>query len=338
VVNHLAGFGISQRRSPLQIAGKIVLCPKHTSINGIAEWRLSLIPTLSRDASKALRRHTLAFGVESHTCESMLRYRATLLGLLLPWTAFAQPPASLHATYEAYAAGLHVADVDTGLTTDPRAYQMTLGFNTTGMVGFFFRGQQFSTVTGTWHGSAAAPARYKGQGTWRGTERLTVIDYDHGQPQIRELTPPDPDDREPVPENLQTNAIDFLSAMMQLIHVVAATGRCETAARTFDGRRVTDIEAHTAGPETLEPTSRSAFAGKALRCDFSGRLVAGFKRDEDHDRAARPIHGSAWLAQAVPGGPSLPVRLTFETRYVGNATMNLTDVGPGADVKLAGKN
>ena len=268
----------------------------------------------------------------------MLRYRAALLGLLLPWTAFAQPPTSVHATYEADAAGLHVADVDTGLTTGPRTYRMTLAFNTTGMVGFFFHGQQTSTVTGTWRGAAADPAQYKGQGTWRGTDRLTVIDYDHGQPQIRELTPPDPDDREPVPESLQTNSIDTLSAMMQLIHVVAATGRCDTAVRTFDGRRATDIEAHTAGPETLEPTSRSAFAGKALRCDFTGRLVAGFKRDEDHARAARPIHGSAWLAPAVPGGPPLPVRLSFETRYFGNATMYLTDAGPGSDVKLAGKN
>ncbi len=266
----------------------------------------------------------------------MLRYRALLIGLLLPWTAFAQPSASLHASYAAYAAGLHVADLDTGFATTSRTYQMSLDFRMTGFVGFVLRGHQFGTVDGTWNGTAAEPARYVGKGTWRGADRLTVIDYEHRQPRIVELVPPDPDDREPVPDTLQKNTIDTLSAMMQLIHAVAGTGRCETSVRTFDGRRATDIEARTAGPETLEPTSRSAFSGKALRCDFSGRLVAGFRRDEDHARAARPIHGSAWLAPAVPGGPPLPVRLTFESRWFGTATMYLTGAGAGSDVTLAG--
>jgi hypothetical protein len=266
----------------------------------------------------------------------MLRPCATLFSLLLSWPAFAQTPASLHASYEAYAGGLHVADLETGLSTGPDRYQMSLGFRMTGMVGWFLRGHQTDTVSGTWHGTAAAPARYIGQGNWRGADRLAIVDYESQPPRVVQLVPPDNEEREPVPKSLQTNTIDTLSAIMQLIHVAADTGRCETAVSTYDGRRVINIEARTAGPETLEPTGRSAFAGKALRCDFTGRLVAGFRLGEDRVRAGRPIHGSAWLAPAVPGGPPLPVRLSFETRWFGTATMYLTDAGPGADVKLAG--
>ena len=230
---------------------------------------------------------------------------------------------------------MDVADADAGLSIGPANYQMSLAFRTTGMAGFFFRGHQFDTVRGSWHGGNAVPVRYAGQGCWRGADRLAVIDYEQGQPRVRQLVPPNADEWEPVPEALQANSIDALSALVDLIHVVADTGQCETTVRTYDGRRAFAIEAHTAGQENLEPTSRSSFAGKALRCDFSGRMSAGFKLGDDRARESRPMHGSAWLAQVVAGAPPLPVRITFETRWFGDATMYLTAVGPGADIRIA---
>jgi hypothetical protein len=250
-------------------------------------------------------------------------------------TALARTPLALHASYETYAAGLHVAAVESGLSLGPWDYRMSLGYHTTGMVGFFLGGHQFDSVGGFWQSERAQPSRFLGQGTWHGTERLTEIDYRQGQPSIRQLTPPAADEREPVPESLQANTIDTLSALVELIHVVQVTGRCETTARTYDGRRAVEIEAHTVGEEMLAPTDRSSFAGKALRCDFSGRMLAGFKFGDDRSRDSKPMHGSAWLSAVVAGGPPLPVRLAFETRWFGDATMYLTDVGPGSELKLA---
>jgi hypothetical protein len=250
-------------------------------------------------------------------------------------TALARTPLALHASYETYAAGLHVAAVESGLSFGPWDYRMSLGYHTTGMVGFFFGGHQFDSVSGSWQGERAQPSRFLGQGTWHGTERLTEIDYRPGQPSIRQLTPPNADEREPVPESLQANTIDTLSALVELIHVVQDTGRCETTARTYDGRRAVEIEAHTVGEEILAPTDRSSFAGKALRCDFSGRMLSGFKFGDDRARDSKPMHGSAWLSVVVAGGPPLPVRLAFETRWFGDAIMYLTGVGPGSELKLA---
>jgi hypothetical protein len=203
------------------------------------------------------------------------------------------------------------------------------------MVGFFFSGHQFDHTEGSWRGNQAMPSQYVGQGLWRGKDRLVEIQYLAGTPAIRQLVPPNAGEREPVPDSLQVNTTDSLSALMQLIRTVADSGRCETKARTYDGRRASEIEAHTVGEETLEASSRSSYAGKALHCEFSGRMLAGFLLDDDRARDSKPMHGSAWMAPVVANGPLLPVRMSFQTRWFGDATMYLTAIGPGSDIKVA---
>jgi hypothetical protein len=278
----------------------------------------------------------------------MLRCGARLIGFLLPCVAFAQgvptktptgrpfaQPVSVNLQFDTYAAGIPVAHVEAGLRLDPTSYHITLAYSTTGMVAVIVRGHESDHVAGTWRNVQAVPSRFDASGSWRGVDRQARIDYDHGVPVVRVLIPPDETEREPVPEAMQTNTIDTLSAMSQLIHVVAETGRCETSVHTYDGRRALQIEARTAGEEMLQPTGRSTFTGKALRCDFVGRMLAGFKFGSDGERDRKSMRGSAWLAPLSTGGPPLPVRMSFETRWFGDATMYLTDVGSGAESKVA---
>ena len=271
----------------------------------------------------------------------MLRFGASLT-CFLSCAALAQSPApapvTLRASYDTYAAGIHLAEVEAGIGIGPWSYQLSLAYHTTGMVGLFARGHQFDHVNGTWSGLRATPLRFVGEGTWRGIDRRVDIEYHDGKPVIRRLVPPNDAEREPVPDALQANTIDTLSALAELIKVVGATGRCETAVRTYDGRRASDIEAHTVGEEVLEPTARSSFAGTALRCDFSGRMLAGFMFGEDGERAGKPMHGSAWLAPLSAGGPPLPVRIAFETKWFGEATVYLTGTAPADDLKVVRNN
>ena len=281
------------------------------------------------DAAGLALRHPL------YNYKNMSRRFAAFLVLILPCAAFAQAPVSLHASYDTYAAGVRAAVVEAGFSFGPSTYRMNLGYHTTGMVGFFFRGHQFDMVNGTWRGTQPVPTHFLGEGLWRGQERLAEIDYVQGAPRIRQLVPANVNEREPVPETLQANTVDTLSALAGLIRTVGETGRCETTARTFDGRRAVEIEAHTVDKVILEPTGRSTFSGPALHCAFSGRMLAGFKFDDDRGRDGKPMRGSAWLASVAPNAPPLPVRLTFETRWFGDATMYLTGIGPGADIKIA---
>ena len=268
----------------------------------------------------------------------MLRYGTILVSLLLPCAALAQTPESIHAIYETYAAGMPVAHVETALSIRPRGYQIDLGYHTTGMIGFFLSGHQFDQVNGSWQGLRAMPSHFTSNGSWHGIARHTDIEYQDTRPIIRQLVPSIANEREPVPEALQANTIDTLSALVELVRVIETTGRCENQTHTYDGRRAVELEAHTAGEEVLQPTNRSSFAGKTLRCDLTGHMQAGFLFSDDRQRDRKPMHGSAWLAQVVPGGPPVPVRLSFETKWFGNATMYLTSIGSGPRINVAAGN
>jgi len=263
-----------------------------------------------------------------------MRVIVALLVCAASWAwqpARAETVTRLHASYAVHAGGLHVADVEVVLATDMHAYHMELAYHTTGLAGFFYRGHQFNSTDGLWERDRAIPQRHYGSGVWRGQSRLVLIDYIGGVPVLRRLDPPNETEREPIPAAASAESVDTLSALMDLIRTVDRTGRCETSARVYDGRRVSEIAARTSGDENVAPTDRSIFAGRALRCDFEGRLVAGFRLDGGSDQTRRPLHGSAWFAQMAPGSVRLPVRMTFETRWFGEATMLLTAADPNAD-------
>ncbi|MGE0417358.1 MAG: DUF3108 domain-containing protein [Acetobacteraceae bacterium] len=268
---------------------------------------------------------------------------ALLLGAAAPSAARAEPSAAtttaaevaVHASYRVYAVGMHVADLTAGVALGPASYRLTVDYKTTGMLGFFSSGHQTSNVDGIWTANLPLPREYRSTGVWRGEDRVTLIDYEAGRPVIRRLLPSPQDEYEPVPAALQAASTDALSAMAELLRRIAQTDRCDAHGIVFDGRRASQITARTAGNEVVPATDRSSFAGPALRCDFTGIVVAGFRRDASPDSRRRPLTGSAWFARPVASGPPLPVMLRFETRWFGSALMYLAAAAPDAPVLAA---
>lgn len=254
----------------------------------------------------------------------MLRCTVTL-ALLLAWPAGEARAQAFQARlhYLAYTAGFTVLDAHAALAIGPDSYRADLELRTVGLFSLFVGGHTEAIAQGSWQGESAVPASYDVDGHWHGETLVTRMDYADGQPDVRALLPDLSREREAVPQALQANTIDSLSAMASLVHRVNATGRCDGAARVFDGRRLSQITVDTAGIQLLPPTTLSSFAGPALRCDFDGRLLAGFRYDDNRARAARPRHGIAWLARLSPGGPLLPVRLQFSTPFFDDVTMYL---------------
>lgn len=250
-------------------------------------------------------------------------HRAIAFALLTWAAAGAARAATFDVHYVAYAAGFRVLDITGSISLDARGYKVDLDFRTVGLFGLLVDGSSHTTARGVWQGAATVPALYDSRGRWDGQVRQTTIDYQDGQPVIRALLPANDREREPVAAALQANTLDSLSAMAALLRVVQTTGSCDGAARIFDGRRLSQIWVRTGGPEVLPASARSMFQGPTLRCDFEGRLLAGFKYGDDRARAARPQRGSAWLASMSVGGPMLPVRIRFSTRFFGDATMYL---------------
>ena len=244
--------------------------------------------------------------------------RSLILGLML---FSAGPAGAVEAYYETYAAGVNVIDVDAQFDIQADRYRVLLDYRTVGAMNLVMRGQQRFTAEGRFLNDAPVPGRFYSSGTLRGDPRLTVIDYPGGQPVVRQLVPANDAEREPVPAARQADTVDTLSAVAGLLRRVAVTGRCDGRAATFDGRRLSVLEARTVGQQVLEATGRSSFAGLAMRCDFVGRQTGGFMLGEDRERLARPQEGSAWFASV--NGAMTPVRMAFRTRWFGDATMYL---------------
>jgi len=237
----------------------------------------------------------------------MGRYLLPLL-LILPCVArAAAPDATINLRYQAYAHGFAILAMDVTLATGPHSYALTLSYRTTGLARFLFPGEQNDAVAGVWRGHA----------------RQTEISYQNQRPTVVRLISPGTREREPVPPALQIGTEDTLSALAQLVRRVDTSTTCDTSARIYDGRRLSEINARTVGMETVAATQRSIFVGPALRCDFEGHMLAGFLLDDNRAEMQRPLHGSAWFA-AIEGSPPLPVRLQFETRWFGDVTMFLT--------------
>lgn len=253
----------------------------------------------------------------------MVPFWLTACLLVLAGPALAQAPVSLHAEYDVYAAGFPIGEVGSSFRSGPHEYWADFSYRSTGMIGFFLDGVQYDQAEGSWAGNEPHPWRFVGKGHWHGEDRVTIMDYVHDDPIIRVLEPAAVG-RQPVPVAMQSNTIDTVSALAQMIRTVNETGRCEASAGTFDGRRRVDIRSWTVGEETLAATGRSIFAGKALRCEFEARFLAGFLLGDDPKKDARPRPGSAWMARVMPGGPMIPVRMMFHTDWVGHSTLYLT--------------
>ncbi|MCC6719873.1 MAG: DUF3108 domain-containing protein [Acetobacteraceae bacterium] len=225
-------------------------------------------------------------------------------------------------SYTTEVAGMTVMVTEADVEMDARGYRVDIVTRTAGAYGLLFHGETRALAQGRWVGALVAPHRYAVDGAWRGMKRRTLMDYVSGQPSILRLEPPNDAEREPVPAALQRETIDTISAAALLVHRATTTGRCDGATRTFDGRRLFEVHATTVGWEPVPGAAPAA--GPALRCDFAGRVLAGFPIAGDRQAAARPHQGSAWLAAATPGAPLLPVRLRFDMRWLGSATMVLS--------------
>ncbi len=259
-----------------------------------------------------------------------------LLGaaLCLPLPAAAAATGTLTAEYTGLSHGLTVLKLAGSVTLTPTGYAAHVTFHTAGLIGFVVHSDNDSQAIGTFKDGTALPQYFAGTGHLRGTARQTRIDYVDGNPVIHALSPPVEQERTAISPDQTKHTIDTLSALALLMRQVGQTGSCAGTVTTFDGRRLATQTAHAIGEEDLPKTSASIFAGKALHCDLVGQQLGGFVHNEDEDSRRKPRHGSAWLAEMIPGAPPVPVKVTFDNKILGQVTLYLNSVtgGPGTAV------
>ncbi len=261
-----------------------------------------------------------------HGISTHLRRWLLVLAIGGPFPAEAAVEGGYAAEYTGYSHGFVVLKLTGTLMLTKSRYDAHVVFHTAGLAGLAVHADTDSRVSGSLQGRQALPSLFEVSGRLRGVERLTRISYRDGNPVVLALSPPVEQERSVVPPQQSAHTIDTLSAMALLIRQLGQTGQCDGTVETFDGRRLASQAVHTVGRDLLEPTGRSSFAGPAVRCDFEGRQLGGFIHGENEADLRRPRHGSAWLAEVVPGAPPVPVRVAFENRFLGEVTLYLTRV------------
>jgi hypothetical protein len=279
---------------------------------------------MTRGALDSGQGHVLSSAAPGPICPRMRRCLA-LLPLIAPLPALAQQP--VVATYEVYAGGMTILQLEARFDFNAAGYLVETRLRTRGVAATFVPGEQVTQVSGTWSGAAPVPQRYVTEGVWRGRMRRIAMEWQAGEPRVLELTPPETEEREPVPPVLRRDTVDVLSALALVARSVERGAGCDAAAPVFDGRRRSEYRTRTERREII-PAWRGAWSGEALRCAFEGRVTAGFRLDQDRAQAAQPTSGTAWVASPFTGAPPIPVRIEIPNRWVGQATAVLLRAEP----------
>jgi hypothetical protein len=224
--------------------------------------------------------------------------------------------------------GVPVADASLSIDLTESGYRAALNFHTTGLANLVDGGRLTETVSGGLKSDRPEPRVYSSSGYLHGQNRIVDMTWQDGTPEVTAISPPNATEREDVPVALRAGTIDQLSLIVYLLRTVEQTGRCEATARSYDGRDLDLFQARTVGEKDLPGPGRSSYFGRALQGAFTSQTLAGFRFGAAGEQDRRLHRGTIWLAPVVSGGPRLPVQATVETRWFGDATLDLTSVSP----------
>lgn len=242
-------------------------------------------------------------------------------GIVAAWLLFGAngAQAAWRLGYEVYLGGLHVGTLDVRIDRSEGAYQLELDGRARGLIDWLtgFAGRLVANGSAL-DGWTLTPRSYSERVSFRGDARRVDVGFAGGAVSAVAVDPPaDRDDRDPVPQEMLTEALDPLTGLIGAAQRAFAAGRCEETLPLFDGRRRLDLAFTDAGVETLKTDGLARFAGEARKCRFKVTVLAGAKRTssnwnkpEDRGRVY-----TAWIAPVRPGGPVAPVRIEAEGAY-----------------------
>jgi hypothetical protein len=188
--------------------------------------------------------------------------------------------------------------------------------------------EQSGKVEGRWGRSGPEPRLYQANGSWRGRTYVSELHYPRGVPTVRRQEPSN-EDREAVPPELIRGAVDSLSGLAGMLKKVAESESCDGSTAIYDGRR-RSVAVMTSSAR-VQVADQGPLNGRALRCGFTVRTIAGFRHDDDREAAMRPLKGSVLIALREAGAFPVPLRFEVETRWFGTVAVQLAGPPAAAD-------
>ncbi|WP_374375075.1 DUF3108 domain-containing protein [Dongia sp.] len=262
------------------------------------------------------------------------------LGLLvsggLAGPAQAAEPVTL--TYTGYMAGLPVfsltatVELPAGQGSEAGAelvpgngrYSLNADAATTGNFRFLYPYRATMVSTGNLAGATAAPKQFRSVADIVGKQEAVTLTYGKGGNVAIEAVPMTRQAQEAKARGFAHGTIDPASAVVAAVASFADTHQCSGTYKLFDGVRRYDLTLAQGGFADVAPLAQSYYEGSATECVATSTLLEGFApaaaQSQFYPRSAR-----LFMAPAVPGLPSLPVRIEAQNA-LGVMTLDLTGV------------
>lgn len=224
--------------------------------------------------------------------------------------------------YDIYNKGLHVISVNANYVLTPTTYKVNAHFFSAGLGSLVFTLDSDAVVDGVFKNGQGLPGVYQSTGKDKNGDFKLVMNSHYGlKTDIMTLDPARGNDRDALTADQQTNSLDMLSAMADLMHRVNTTGKCDAQFNLLDGLRSFTFRSQTAAGESDIPSNwGSPYQGKALLCQVVAQQVGGFKTHSRHRALlAQPQPGYIWFQKVADIG-YLPVRFDFKNPKMGMVT------------------
>ncbi|MDN7352952.1 DUF3108 domain-containing protein [Acetobacter senegalensis] len=223
--------------------------------------------------------------------------------------------------YLVFVHGLHVMDIQASYRLDNAQYGIGAHVKTAGLFNMFMKTDLTLTAQGRFAGQVVAPETFDSKGWSRRTNRHIALTYKDNLPQVSQLDPPETN-REAVTEAERQGAVDTLAMLMGLLRQVRETQNCALQEKVFDGLRLTTLSVQAGSEQKLPSSGPLDWGEAALRCNFVGQQIKGFKLSNERSKLRNPQPGRAWFERIGAAG-FVAVRLELDHPKLGHITVLL---------------
>lgn len=255
---------------------------------------------------------------------------AALAASLIYTAGSAAADNTAHLTYVGYLGGAPVLSlganisVPDGSKPQDGAYIVTADIATTGNLAMLYPFTQSLKASGALKGHRPHPASYRSDmQVWNRRESIALTYGANGNVGI-EANPLTRQAQMAQQQGYANGTMDPASLMVAVASAFAQTGTCGGRYALFDGARRYDLVLEQGGFADLDPTANGYYAGSATECTATPELVAGFQQSAMQANLY-PQSAKLWLAPAIAGFPSVPVRIVAQSQF-GEMTLELTQV------------
>ena len=233
----------------------------------------------------------------------------------IPQLIPALPP--LLTSYDVYIGGIHLLAAQIWFEEQGSVYHAIVKAKTVGLIGKFFPWNTILDGHGLIEGDQLKPQEFFTRDEWAHKPKITKLHFDGKGGVTPEFDPPNTDkNREIVTDEQKHNALDPITALLQMLAHVAVEKSCAIPVPVFDGKRRFDITGKDAGFEDISDEDYSSYSGKARLCDADFTMISGEWKDREHARfwqkneteqGREPFH--IWLGAVASNLPEIPVKM-----------------------------